>query len=184
MIAGTGRPATTPAPGRRKAGGNPVIGAPPVYMKDSPRASPIMPRVAMNGGSRSLAVNSPLTHPSAAPAARAQPHASGAGNPDFAAEAATSEESASTLPTDRSIPPVRMTTVMPSETTPMIDDCRSTFSRLATVKKRPSSDPASSISPASSRSSRALWSRRRRKDNPPSAPRRGPRSAGSRWRRG
>ncbi|ESY06809.1 hypothetical protein X753_13030 [Mesorhizobium sp. LNJC399B00] len=49
---------------------------------------------------------------------------------------ATIAEAASIEPTDRSIPPVRMTKVMPAASTMLIDDCCMTISKLVWVKKR------------------------------------------------
>jgi hypothetical protein len=39
-------------------------------------------------------------------------------------------------PTDRSMPPVRMTKVMPAASTMLIDDCWVTINRLVSVRKR------------------------------------------------
>ena len=48
---------------------------------------------------------------------------------------AVTADTASTDPTDRSMPPVRMTTVMPVASTMLIDACRTMFSRLFSVRK-------------------------------------------------
>ena len=50
--------------------------------------------------------------------------------------ATTMPESAIIEPTERSIPPVRMTKHMPILTTPLIDTCRRIFSALLAVKNR------------------------------------------------
>lgn len=49
---------------------------------------------------------------------------------------ATIAEAARMEPTDRSMPPVRMTKVMPAASTMLIDDCCVTINRLVSVRKR------------------------------------------------
>ena len=49
--------------------------------------------------------------------------------------AATIPASAATDPTDRSIPRVRMTNVIPIASTPLIDVCKRTFDILPGVRK-------------------------------------------------
>ena len=49
---------------------------------------------------------------------------------------ATIAEAARIEPTDRSMPPVRMTKVMPAASTMLIDACCVTIDRLVSVRKR------------------------------------------------
>ena len=49
--------------------------------------------------------------------------------------APTMPPNARTDPTDRSIPPVRITNVIPMARSPFTEVCRSTFSRLRTFRK-------------------------------------------------
>ena len=52
---------------------------------------------------------------------------------------ATMAEAARTEPTDRSMPPVRMTKVIPAASTMLIDACCMTIDRLFTVRNLPES---------------------------------------------
>ncbi|GAB5376409.1 MAG: hypothetical protein AcusKO_28710 [Acuticoccus sp.] len=54
--------------------------------------------------------------------------------------------SATMEPTDRSMPAVRMTNVMPTATRPMMETCRRMFIRLSGCRKRGSSSAKSAIS--------------------------------------
>jgi hypothetical protein len=87
----------------------------------------------MNGASPVYAMTSPLASPTA-------PHtssgASSAGtSPYWLAQAATTPPSANTDPTDRSMPPVMMTNVIPSATTTRNDDWMLIPVRLSNVAK-------------------------------------------------
>lgn len=68
--------------------------------------------VTTNGASWKRATNVPLTMPKAIPETMPTSMASGTGSPDDS-PAATMPEKATTEPTERSIPPVRMTVSMP-----------------------------------------------------------------------
>lgn len=64
--------------------------------------------------------------------------------------------SAMTAPTDRSMPPVRMTKVMPTARMPTTETCRSTFMMLLTLKKLSLASPIridTTIRPARGRAS-------------------------------
>jgi hypothetical protein len=61
--------------------------------------------------------------------------ASGAGTPAMAAITATTPETAMVEPTERSIPPVRMTTVMPAARMALMEMARAMFRRLSTRLK-------------------------------------------------
>ena len=77
---------------------------------------------------------------------------------------ATIAEAARIEPTERSMPPVRMTKVMPAASTMLIDDCWVTMSRLVPVRKRGlmSWKPAASSTSTGSmpRAAKAVRSRR------------------------
>merc|ERR1711965_963655 len=65
-------------------------------------------------------------------------------------------DSAMTAPTDRSMPPVRITKVMPTARMPTIETCRSTFMMFETEKKFSEAKPIrteTTMSPISGRAS-------------------------------
>src|SRR4051794_31552184 len=78
-------------------------------------------------------MSAPFNAPTARPPAR--PHASARPTPRSMSTAAIAPDSAMTDPTDRSMPPVAMTTVMPTDTSTTVETCSSTFHRFATVAK-------------------------------------------------
>src|SRR3954451_13320974 len=90
------------------------------------------------------------------PKSRAAGIATAIGAPAALSTGAATAAMAAVGPTDRSMPPVMMTSVMPSATQALIEDCCRTLSRLALVRKfglrtantitiasRPNSVPAS-----------------------------------------
>jgi hypothetical protein len=99
----------------------------------APRAAVSIASVTTKGWMRALAITSPLTRPSSA--AVPTPPSSATAVPLPASFAATIPATASSAPTDRSIPPVRMTKVIPSATRPSMLFCRSTLSRFSGVPK-------------------------------------------------
>ena len=101
----------------------------------APRAAIIIASVTMNGGRRTFAIRTPFVSPSAV--AAPTPATSEAIIPLADTFAATTPATATREPTDRSIPPVRITTVIPSATSPSMLFCRSTFSRFSGVAKEP-----------------------------------------------
>jgi hypothetical protein len=77
-----------------------------------------MPRVTMKLATRKRTETKPLTQPQAAPVSMARGRAAGSGS--FASTMASPRmdpEKAMTDPTDKSMPPVRMTKVMPTART-------------------------------------------------------------------
>ena len=108
---GTGTPATTPCPMNLNDGDRPAIGMPSLKMKVRPRATLNMPSVTTNDGKPRRATMAPLTMPSASPtpnpASSATPKPSPL--PPVTKLAATMPDTASSEPTDRSMPLVRMT---------------------------------------------------------------------------
>ena len=71
----------------------------------------------MKGTIRPLAITRPFVSPHRAPAPTPAPTAAGHGQFPLSPNASTTAASATAVPADRSIPPARITTVMPSEAT-------------------------------------------------------------------
>ena len=103
----------------------------------APRATLIMPSVAMKGGSRPQRDQrarsaSPQRRPRPEPGQRAP---AACGQPACSALASTTPESATSEPTERSMPPERITNVMPTAITALMEVCSITLSRFETVRK-------------------------------------------------
>jgi hypothetical protein len=96
----------------------------------------IMPRVATKGGTLALVMVNPFINPQDAPTPNPTNIAAGIGIPDCNIEAAITDERASIEPTDRSIPAVRITSVIPTAMMPFIVDCLKMLIKLSTVRKR------------------------------------------------
>jgi hypothetical protein len=91
----------------------------------------------MKGGSLAKAMSAPFTRPRPRPVSRAagipsMPH-SGIRDPRIATMAAA----ARIEPTDRSMPPVRMTKVIPAARTVLIEACCITIERFWKLRNRP-----------------------------------------------
>jgi len=95
-----------------------------------------MPSVAMNGGMRTTLTRRPVISPSAPPTARQTSSPSAGSAPPWTMLAVISVARARIDPTDRSMPRVRMTIIMPTEMMPLMADWRRMFSRLSAVRKR------------------------------------------------
>src|SRR3990172_9098960 len=134
MIAGTGIPEASPAPSHENAAPRSLIGRPSVYTSVSPRAIVRVASVAMNGATLPYATAMPLTAPNPVPTASPASNATASGAPPFNTPASTAPAMARTEPTDRSIPPVRITNVMPAAMIALIETWRVTLSRLPTVR--------------------------------------------------
>lgn len=137
MMASQGTPNSEPLPMKSngRSGLNTVVSLP--SRRATPRMAVSEPSVTMKGGSFSQAMMAPLRKPQARPAAIA------AGTPSMP-RSGTSEtmtaimaEAARMEPTERSMPPVRMTKVMPAASTVLIDACCMTIDRLLTERNRP-----------------------------------------------
>ena len=91
----------------------------PLTILASPRAKTIIASVAMNGCTLHLAVNTPDVPPQTAPTARHAGTAIQGGQPQWMliSENVTAP-SANTLPTERSIPPLTITNVIPQARMP------------------------------------------------------------------
>nr|WP_234711081.1 hypothetical protein [Nostoc punctiforme] len=103
-----------------------------VMLNASPRAALAVNKVTTNGWSRARDTRRPLTTPSNV--VLAMPPTIAAKLPCRASIAATTPPRATREPTDRSIPPLRITTVMPSATIASILFCRMMFIRLRGVR--------------------------------------------------
>src|SRR5438093_1325328 len=93
-----------------------------------------MPSVAMKGWTLPRVTTRPSSSPNAAPTANPAPMPTSSGRPAESRPAMTAPETASTEPTLRSMPPVRMTKVMPAAITALMETCRAMLSRLLTVR--------------------------------------------------
>src|SRR5882672_6508661 len=130
-----GSPSATPLPSSSKASGRPVIGRPSVYTSVAPRKMVSPPRVAMNGARRAYPTNTPLNKPSKAPTTSAAIIASAGGHSATENPAASAPLKASTDPTERSIPPARITVVIPKASRALTEICRRTLIRFVVARK-------------------------------------------------
>jgi hypothetical protein len=106
-----------------------------------PRATFSMPSVTMNDGTRHRSEMQPLSSPATSPASRQAPRAIGTASQrgldgSIRTWAPNTVPSARTDPTDRSMPPTRMTKVIPTASTVLIDTCTRMFRTLAGLAKR------------------------------------------------
>ena len=101
----------------------------------SPRTAIIVPKVTITGLRRRPSISAAFSAPTAAPARTAAGMAISAPQPLLTAAAATVEESRTTEPTDRSMPPTRTTRVIPSPSTSTGAVCFRIFCVLAKVPK-------------------------------------------------
>ncbi len=93
----------------------------------NPLTMVIPPRVAMNAGTLPLWMIIPINAPIIAPAIRAMPIAAHIGKPATINLDANILLKARTEPTERSMPPERITNVIPMARTPMIAVCLKRF---------------------------------------------------------
>jgi hypothetical protein len=103
--------------------------------KAKPRAIPIIPSVATKGGVFPLAMIRPLKSPHKAPTPKPIRIPTTPGTPSLRKLAAMTLVSARTEPTDRSIPAIMMTKVIPTATMPITETCRRTFIWFCNVRK-------------------------------------------------
>ena len=111
------------------------MGRPPVTSSAAPRATLIMPKVEIKGGSRPRVIRTPLSRPQRNPLPRPALTASGSGTPACNRLAITTPERARTEPTERSIPAVMMTKVIPAAMMAMTEDCSTMLRRFERVRK-------------------------------------------------
>src|SRR5687768_5428653 len=99
------------------------------------RATDIIPSVTTNGGMPTTAMRKPLRKPTNSEAAMANGKATGSGNPELISTLVTMAETSTVEPTDRSMPPVMITAVMPMAMMPTKAKLRVTLKRLPGVAK-------------------------------------------------
>ena len=132
-----GTPNSVPLPMKAKgsSGLNTVVSSP--RRRATPRTAVSDPNVTMNGGRLASAISAPLRSP------KPRPTASAAGTPSMPQSGisepriATIAEAARIEPTERSMPPVRMTKVIPAASTTLIEACWATIDRFCQLMKRP-----------------------------------------------
>jgi hypothetical protein len=96
-----------------------------------------VPRVTMNGGSRSRVTSPPLRTPNPVATSRPMAIASSGGTPPSTASFVMKiDDSAMTAPHDRSMPAVRMISVWPMASVPTTITCWSTSERFEPDRKR------------------------------------------------
>src|SRR5689334_12040209 len=115
---------------------NTVVSAP--SRRARPRTAVSEPSVTMKGGSRSSAISAPLMMPKPSPVSTATGSQSIPRSGSFETVSPAIADAARIDPTDRSMPPVRMTKVMPAASTVLTAACCSTMPRFCPVKNRPS----------------------------------------------
>jgi hypothetical protein len=96
----------------------------------APRATPSMPSVAMKGTTRRRVIAVALSRPTRAPSSTAPSTASDGARPSRSARAHSTPVSAIVEPTERSMPPATITSVMPIAPMATITVCASTTRRL------------------------------------------------------
>ena len=112
---------------------------PPEIHFARPRAKTIMARVTMNGCILNRAIKPPEAAPKTAPAPRHARMARPGGHPNWRENSENSTaDNPSRLPTDRSIPAVMMTRVIPQARIPKTDICLSISRCVPHLKKVPS----------------------------------------------
>ena len=111
MKTGQGSQHTTPAPKKAKHSGRLKMGRPEVMIKARPRAMLIMAREAMKGGMRILlATMAPLRNPQPRPDNSPRPQESMSPiSRSFKHRPVITPAKATTDPTERSMPPVKIT---------------------------------------------------------------------------
>ena len=100
-----------------------------------PRSTLRPASVTMNAGMPSKAMNQPCTAPTAPPSTSISTTTAGQGTPACSAIAASALTSATVEPTERSMPPVVMTSVMATATISIGALWRIRFRRLAWLRK-------------------------------------------------
>ncbi len=121
---------------------NQVSGASIFCSRESPLAAPrttsMVPSVTMNGTTRSRVTRAPFASPQSAHTATARPAASQGQGPEAQSlrnQAMTTVLSATIEPTDKSMPPEMMTSVIPSAAMPTMVVWRAMVSRLRDERK-------------------------------------------------
>src|SRR5271165_1488827 len=123
IITGMGKTPTLEASAARKAGARPKTGCPPVKIKAAALNKLKVPSVTIKGCKLPSVIISPFIAPQAAPRTKPSSTARTGCKPAAIAEAETTAENAATDPTERSMPPEMITSVMPTAIQALIDDC-------------------------------------------------------------
>ena len=152
--------------------GTPRTSIPPVISSADPSAMPRVPRVTISGGTLALVIRTPLTTPQAVPATRpaTSPTPIAPHPPPPTASitlAAMTPENTSTDPTERSIPAVMITKVMPTAMISSPEASAAMLRKLNTVAncwKRSAANPATM--PSRIRNVQVVVSVRRRRSTP------------------
>ena len=126
-IIGTGMPSTYPFPNQANSlefASKPVpIGFPSVNTNVAPRSMVMVARVTINGCSFPLDISTPFKAPTTNPTIKATGIAIIESTPLASIIAATAPENPKIEPTDKSIPPVSITKVIPVAITALIEVC-------------------------------------------------------------
>ncbi len=137
---GTGTPSSFSRPRNPKPAGRSLTDVDPenqsATMNDNPRAMVSTASVTTNGGTLNREIVIPVNEPQTAPTASdARIPTKTPESPKFLAHiAAANPASARTDPTERSMPPVRITNVIPTARTPVIAMLSPTLRRFSTDK--------------------------------------------------
>src|SRR6185369_7376066 len=142
---GKGIPNSHPVPRCAKFSPRPVIGNPFVHNIVKPLAIVSIASVATNGGTLNFVIVQPLNQPSNEPTSNPATVApsmvkpiykldEGISIPFFNRPAVIAPHNASTDPTERSMPAVSTTSVIPTEMQMFTDICRITFHAFVAVK--------------------------------------------------
>ena len=138
MIASHGTPNRLALPMKANGrSGLKTVVSPPIS-RAMPRTAVSDPSVTMNGGSPTKAIRAPLRKPKNRPVIRPAGMPSRPQPGISETITAAMAEAARIEPTDRSMPPVRMTKVMPAASTVLIEACCATIEMFCGVKNRPS----------------------------------------------
>src|SRR5699024_5514487 len=103
---------------------------PSVTTSVKPLKTVIVAKVAINGAILPAVINKPLIAPKIAPKIHPSNKAMIESTPDTIKIATIALDNANVEPTDRSIPPVKITNVIPNAINPLIETCLSKLNKL------------------------------------------------------
>jgi len=136
MITGIGIIPTWPCPNNLNSSGNPHICLPPDNTYDRPLIIVIVPKVVIKGGISISLIKNAFTMPTRQLINNVMLIANKGGRPDstmsFAHITLVSDIKD---PTDKSIPPVKMTKIIPTAEMPNMEICLKTLNKFSIVKK-------------------------------------------------
>ena len=116
-----------------------------------------MPSVTTNGGMPIWAISTPLMKPASSATASAAPMPTQIEWPSFISTPTTIADSPMTEPTDRSMPPVMITAVMPKATMATSEKLRVTLNRLLDLVKVSVTVLSSTIAMSAASSTQNTW---------------------------